>query len=183
MHIARTIQTTTLATAALACCAAIASGHPGLARDPVGDAPSGQPDVVTLRYGHYPLMCFAPVFRSRDGEATFRPDGIAEARVELFLDTDARTAGPEFVVTKRGTGRSQLRRLPGRHKVGRAIEPGNAAICLRRKLVGVPDSAYSTDLYRWRLRYLSADGQVGDRLPDHGYCKHSTQHVPDCGSY
>jgi hypothetical protein len=183
MTTARKIQAATLATAVFACGAAVASGHPGLARDPAGDAPSGQPDVVTVRYGHYDLMCFAPVFRAPDGNATLRPDGLAETRVELFLDTDARTTGPEFVVTKRGTGRSQLRRLPGRHKVGRAIEPGNAAICLRRKLIGVPDSPYSTDLYRWRLRYLSADEQVGDRLPDHGYCKHSTQHVPNCGSY
>jgi hypothetical protein len=173
MHFAGIIQATSSATVVLACFAAAAGGHGGTAQDPVGDAPSGQPDIQTVRYGHYDKMCFVPIVASRG--AAF-PDDV---RTELFLDTGARRAGPEFVVTKRGTGPSQLRRLPGRHKVGRAIHGGNEAICLRRKLTGVPHSAFSTELFRWRLRFLSADGHVGDRVPDHGYCTHDAQ-SPHC---
>jgi hypothetical protein len=173
---ARAVQAGAMATAAFACCTAIASGHGGSAPDQIGDVPSGQPDIQTIRYGHYDKMCFVPIVAPDDSGHRVIP---TDTRTELFLDTGSRRGGAEFVVTKRGMGPSQLRRLPGRQKVGRPIHGGDGAICARRKSVGVPDSSSSTDPFRWKLRFLSADGQVGDRVPDHGFCKHDAQSA-DC---
>jgi hypothetical protein len=164
---ARTVPVTVAAVAVLACLAAFADAHGGGGTDATGDAASGQPDLKAIRYAHLEDMCFVPLFNSSGPDPT-GPPGPADLRAELFLDTGPRRAGAEFVVTKRGTGKAQLRRLPGRVKVGRARYGGSAAICARRSRVGLTGSSS----FNWRLRYLSAERQKVDAMPDHGYCKH-----------
>src|SRR5215203_1757327 len=121
----------TVVVAVFACLATFASAHGGAVKDATGDPASGEPDLMSLRYAHLEDMCSVPLFNSGGPNPT-RPPGPADLRAELFLDTGRRRAGAEFAVTKRGAGKAQLRRLPGRVKVGRARYGGNEAICARR---------------------------------------------------